>query len=153
MTTVTSTYTVDVARPLTFRSAGEFSAYGLEGSSTVTLELEEGHSYGSTEVSLEELDALISYLTAVRSQAFKAKSKEYFISKVAVLIDGESMMVFVTNTENLSRNAIRNVVRKYLRKGNRNSNILEIDYVDSYIVSADDLEKLSEESIVITLQK
>ena len=68
MTTVTSTYTVDVARPLTFRSAGEFSAYGLEGSSTVTLELlEEGHSYGSTEVSLEELDALISYLTAVRA--------------------------------------------------------------------------------------
>ena len=67
MTTVTSTYTVEVTRPLTFRSAGEFSAYGLEGSSMVTLELEEGHSYGSTEVSLEELDALISYLTAVRA--------------------------------------------------------------------------------------
>ena len=69
MTAVTSTFTVDVARPLTFRSGGEFSAYGLEGSSTVTLELEEGHShsYGSTEVSLEELDALISYLTAVRA--------------------------------------------------------------------------------------
>ena len=67
MTTVTSTYTIDVARPLTFRSAGEFSAYGLEGSSTVTLELEEDHSYASTEVSLEELDALISYLTAVRA--------------------------------------------------------------------------------------
>lgn len=68
MTAVTSTFTVDVARPLTFRSGGEFSAYGLEGSSTVTLELEEGHSYyGSTEVSLEELDALITYLTAVRA--------------------------------------------------------------------------------------
>ena len=68
MTTVTSTYTVDVTRPLTFHSGGEFSAYGLEGSSIVTLELEEeGHSYGSTEVSLEELDALISHLTAVRA--------------------------------------------------------------------------------------
>lgn len=75
------------------------------------------------------------------------------ISKVAVLIDSASMMVFVTNTENLSRKAIRNVVRNYLRKGNRNSNILEIDYVDSYNVSADGLEKLSEEFIVITLQK
>lgn len=75
------------------------------------------------------------------------------ISKVAVLIDSASMMVFVTNTENLSRKAIINVVRNYLRKGNRNSNILEIDYVDSYNVSADDLEKLSEESIVIRLQK
>ena len=75
------------------------------------------------------------------------------ISKVAVLIDSASMMVFVTNTENLSRKAIRNVVRNYLRKGNRNSNILEIDYVDSYNVSADDLEKLSEECIVIRLQK
>ena len=75
------------------------------------------------------------------------------ISKVAVLIDSASMMVFVTNTENLSRKAIRNVVRNYLRKGNRNSNILEIDYVDSYNVSADDLEKLSEEFIVIRLQK
>lgn len=75
------------------------------------------------------------------------------ISKVAVLIDSASMMVFVTNTENLSRKAIRSVVRNYLRKGNRNSNILEIDYVDSYNVSADDLEKLSEESIVIRLQK
>ena len=73
------------------------------------------------------------------------------ISKVAVLIDSASMMVFVTNTENLSRKAIINVVRNYLRKGNRNSNILEIDYVDSYNVSADDLEKLSEEFIVITL--
>ena len=67
MTTVTSTYTVDVTRPLTFHSGGEFSAYGLEGSSIVTLELEEGHSYASTEVSLEELDALISHLTAVRA--------------------------------------------------------------------------------------
>lgn len=69
MTTVTSTFTVDVARPLTFRSGGEFSAYGLEGSSMVTLELEleEDYSYCSTEVSLEELDALISYLTAVRA--------------------------------------------------------------------------------------
>lgn len=75
------------------------------------------------------------------------------ISKVAVLIDSASMMGFVTNTENLSRKAIRNVVRNYLRKGNRNSNILEIDYVDSYNVSADDLEKLSEEFIVIKLQK
>ena len=75
------------------------------------------------------------------------------ISKVAVLIDSASMMVFVTNTVNLSRTAIRNVVRNYLRKGNRNSNILEIDYVDSYNVSADDLEKLSEEFIVIRLQK
>ena len=75
------------------------------------------------------------------------------ISKVAVLIDSASMMVFVTNTENLSRKAISNVVRNYLRKGNRNSNILEIDYVDSYNVSADDLEKLSEEFIVIKLQK
>lgn len=75
------------------------------------------------------------------------------ISKVAVLIDSASMMVFVTNTENLSRKAIRNVVRNYLRKGNRNSNILEIDYVDSYNVSADDLEKLSEEFIAIRLQK
>lgn len=75
------------------------------------------------------------------------------ISKVAVLIDSASMMVFVTNTENLSRKAIINVVRNYLRKGNRNSNILEIDYVDSYNVSADDLEKLSEEFIVIRLQK
>lgn len=75
------------------------------------------------------------------------------ISKVAVLIDSVSMMVFVTNTDNLSRKAIRNVVRNYLRKGNRNSNILEIDYVDSYNVSADDLEKLSEEFIVIRLQK
>ena len=68
MTNVTSTFTVDVTRPLSFRSSGEFSAYGLEGSSMVTLELEEeDHSYGSTEVSLEELDALISYLTAVRA--------------------------------------------------------------------------------------
>ena len=77
------------------------------------------------------------------------------ISKVAVLIDSihDGMMVFVTNTDNLSRKAIRNVVRNYLRKGNRNSNILEIDYVDSYNVSADDLEKLSEEFIVIRLQK
>lgn len=75
------------------------------------------------------------------------------ISKVAVLIDSASMMVFVTNTENPSRKAIINVVRNYLRKGNRNSNILEIDYVDSYNVSADGLEKLSEEFIVITLQK
>lgn len=75
------------------------------------------------------------------------------ISKVAVLIDSASMMVFVTNAENLSRKAIINVVRNYLRKGNRNSNILEIDYVDSYNVSADDLEKLSEEFIVIRLQK
>ena len=75
------------------------------------------------------------------------------ISKVAVLIDSASMMVSVTNTENLSRKAIINVVRNYLRKGNRNSNILEIDYVDSYNVSADDLEKLSEEFIVIRLQK
>ena len=75
------------------------------------------------------------------------------ISKVAVLIDSASMMVFVTNTENLSRKAIRNVVRNYLRKGNRNSNILEIDYVDSYNVSAVGLEKLSEEFSVIALQK
>ena len=80
------------------------------------------------------------------------------ISKVAVLIDSVSMMVFVTNTENLSRKAIRSVVRNYmrrnyLRKGNRNSNILEIDYVDSHNVSADDLEKLSEEFNVIVLQK
>lgn len=75
------------------------------------------------------------------------------ISKVAVLIDSASMMVFVTNTENLSRKAIRNVVRNYLRKGNRNSNILEIDYVDSYNVSAVGLEKLSEEFNVIALQK
>ena len=67
MTTVTSTFTVTVNRPLTFRSGGEFSAYGVEGSSTVTLELEEDCSYASTEVSLEELDALISYLTAVRA--------------------------------------------------------------------------------------
>ena len=73
------------------------------------------------------------------------------ISKVAVLIDGASMMVFVTNTENLSREAISNVVRNYLRKGNRNSNILEIDYVDSYNVSVIGLEKLSEEFIVIIL--
>lgn len=75
------------------------------------------------------------------------------ISKVAVLIDSASMMVFVTNTENLSRKAIRNVVRNYLRKGNRNSNILEIDYVDSYNVSAVGLEKLSEEFNIIALQK
>ena len=75
------------------------------------------------------------------------------ISKVAVLIDSATMMVFVTNTENLSRKAIRNVVRNYLRKGNRNSNILEIDYVDSYNVSAVGLEKLSEEFSVIALQK
>ena len=75
------------------------------------------------------------------------------ISKVAVLIDSVSMMVFVTDTENLSRKAIINVVHNDLRKGNRNSNILEIDYVDSYNVSADDLEKLSEEFIVIRLQK
>ena len=67
MTTVTSTFTVDVTPPLTFRSGGEFSAYGVEGSSLVTLELEEDDSYGSTEVSLEELDALISYLTEVRA--------------------------------------------------------------------------------------
>ena len=67
MTTVTSTFTVDVTLPLTFRSGGEFSAYGVLGSSMVTLELEEDHSYGSTEVSLEELDALISYLTEVRA--------------------------------------------------------------------------------------
>lgn len=67
MTTVTSTFTVDVTPPLTFRSGGEFSAYGLEASSMVTLELEDGYSYGSTEVSLEELDALVSYLTAVRA--------------------------------------------------------------------------------------
>lgn len=68
MTTVTSTFTVVVNHPLSFRSGGEFSAYGgLEGSNMVTLELEEDHSYGSTEVSLEELDALISYLTAVRA--------------------------------------------------------------------------------------
>ena len=67
MTTVTSTFTVVVNRPLTFRSGGEFSAYGVEGSSMVTLELEEDDSYASTEVSLEELDALISYLTAVRA--------------------------------------------------------------------------------------
>ena len=67
MTTVTSTFTVDVTRPLTFHSGGAFSAYGVEGSSMVTLELEEDDSYGSTEVSLEELDALISYLTAVRA--------------------------------------------------------------------------------------
>ena len=68
MNNVTSTFTVDVNRPLSFRSSGEFSAYGgLEGSSMVTLELEEDHSYGSTEVTLEELDALISYLTAVRA--------------------------------------------------------------------------------------
>ena len=67
MTTVTSTFTVDVTRPLTFRSGGEFSAYGVEDSNMVTLELEEDDSYGSTEVSLEELDALISYLTAVRA--------------------------------------------------------------------------------------
>ena len=67
MTTVTSTFTVDVNSPLTFRSRGELYAYGVEGSSTVTLELEEDYSYASTEVSLEELDALISYLTAVRA--------------------------------------------------------------------------------------
>lgn len=67
MTTVTSTFTVVVTPPLTFRSGGEFSAYGVEGSSMVTLELEEDDSYASTEVSLEELDALISYLTAVRA--------------------------------------------------------------------------------------
>ena len=67
MTTVTSTFTVGVNRPLTFHSGGEFSAYGVLGSSMVTLELEEDDSYGSTEVSLEELDALISYLTAVRA--------------------------------------------------------------------------------------
>ena len=67
MTNVTSTFTVDVTCPLTFRSCGEFSAYGLEGSSMVTLELEEDYSYVSTEVSLEELDALITYLTAVRA--------------------------------------------------------------------------------------
>ena len=67
MTTVTSTFTVVVNRPLTFRSGGEFSAYGVEDSNVVTLELEEDCSYGSTEVSLEELDALISYLTEVRA--------------------------------------------------------------------------------------
>ena len=67
MTTVTSTFTVAVNRPLTFRSGGEFSAYGVLGSNMVTLELEEDCSYASTEVSLEELDALISYLTEVRA--------------------------------------------------------------------------------------
>lgn len=73
------------------------------------------------------------------------------ISKVAVLIDNSSLMVFVTNTKNLTKNSVRSVVRNYLLKSNKDSKILEIDYLDTYSVTDRALEKLSEEFIVIKL--
>lgn len=67
MTTLLTTASVDTSRELSFQSGGEFSAYQVDGASTITLTLEEGYSFGATDVTLDELDQMIAYLTAVRA--------------------------------------------------------------------------------------
>lgn len=73
------------------------------------------------------------------------------VSKVAALIDTASLIIFVTNTSNLTKNNVRSIVKNYLRKNNKDSKILEVDYLDTYSVTDRALEKLSNEFIIIEL--